>query len=390
MSDLEEQPNLPSPLLTQEVADRDTAAFMPAPFLRRLLFNALRIVGYAVGVVFLLVITFILLGIPPGKALAGVWIGAVGNDADGHWYAISETLVKMSPLLLTGLGVVIAWRAGMFSIGGEGQLLIGALAAVAVGKFGVFLPPALLTIVMLLAGIASGAFWGGIAGWLRTKRNVQEVISTIMLNYIALYLVGTLVGSSGPLQEHTHISEQTDPLPNAVLFARLVPASLAGGIQTRLHSGVLLGLLAVPIIYLLMQRTQTGFALRVLGQNPEAARVARFAVDGLRLRAMLISGGLCGLAGAIELLGVSARLDANFSSGWGYTAIPIALLGGLEPIGTLFSALFFGGLTAGCGYLSRFYGVSSVLIYVVQAAAVLAVVGARAWQSRHTGGETDT
>ncbi len=356
---------------------------------RRLLFSALQMTGYAAGIILLLVVTFMLLGVPPGKALVGLWIGAVGNAEDGHWYAISETLVKMSPLLLTGLGVVVAWRAGMFSIGGEGQLLMGALAAAALGKFGASLPPPLLTVAMLLAGVASGACWGGIAGWLRTKRNVQEVISTIMLNYIALYLVGTLVGDSGPLQEHTHISQQTDPLPNAFLFARLIPPSLAGGIQTRLHSGVLISLLAVPVIYLLMQRTQTGFALRVIGQNPEAARVARFPVEALRLRAMLISGGLCGLAGAIELLGVSARLDANFSSGWGYTAIPVALLGGLEPIGTLFSALFFGGLTAGCGYLSRFYGVSSVLIYVVQAAAVLAVVGARAWQSRHTGSEAD-
>ena len=119
---------------------------------------------------------------------------------------------------------------------------------------------------MLFAGVVSGAIWGGIAGWLRTRRNVQEVISTIMLNYIALYLVGILVG--GPLQEHTRISEQTDPLPNAVLFARLIPPLLAGGIQTRLHSGVLLAVLAVPFIYILMQRTQTGFALRLIGQNP--------------------------------------------------------------------------------------------------------------------------
>ena len=317
----------------QEASSTEAVTIKPVPLTRRLILSAMRMIGYVAGIVLLLVATFLLLGIPPGKALLGLWIGAVGNAEDGHWYAVSESLVKMSPLLLTGLGVVVSWRAGMFSIGGEGQLLMGALAAVALGKFGASLSPPLLTLLMLLAGMASGAFWGGIAGWLRTKRNVQEVISTIMLNYIALYLVGAIV--SGPLQEHTHISQQTDPLPNFVLFAHLIPPAVSGGIQTRLHSGVLLGLLAVPVIYLLMQRTRTGFALRLIGQNPEAARVSRFPVDSLRFRAMLISGGLCGLAGAVELLGVSARLDANFSSGWGYTAIPVALLGGLEPIGTL-------------------------------------------------------
>ena len=347
----------------------------------------LRTGGYAVGVLVLLIFTFMLLGIAPDVAINGLITGAIGNTADGHWYAVSETLVKMCPLLLTGLSVVVAWRAGMFSIGGEGQLLMGALAAITLLKALPHLSPPLLTLLMLAAGSGAGAVWGGIAGWLRARRNVQEVISTIMLNYIALYIVGALV--SGPLQEHAHISPQTDPVPDALLFARIVPPALAGGMQTRLHSGVLLALLAVPLIYAFLTRTPSGFGLRVMGQNPEAARVARFPVARLRIRAMLISGALCGLAGVVELLGISARLDANFSSGWGYTAIPVALLGGLAPLGTLFSALFFGGLTAGCGYLSRFSGVSAVLVNVIQAAAVLSVVGARAWQSRRSGTDAE-
>lgn len=341
--------------------------------------SLLRVLGYVTGFVLLLVVTFALLGIPPGKGLTGLWTGAVGNGVDGHWYALSETFVKMSPLLLTGLGVSIAWRAGMFSIGGEGQLLMGALAATTLLKAFPSLPAPLMTLGMLLAGTTAGALWGGLAGWLRVKRNVQEVISTIMLNYIAFYLVGALV--NGPLQETTHTSPQSDQVPDAILFARLIPASLSGGIQTRLHSGVLLALLVVPIIALFLFRTSVGFGFRLVGQNPEAARIARYPVDSYRLRAMLLSGALCGLAGAIELLGVSTRLDANFSSGWGYTAIPVALLGGLQPLGILFSALFFGGLTSGCGYLSRFFGVSSDLINVIQGAAVLIVVGTRAWQS---------
>jgi ABC-type uncharacterized transport system permease subunit len=377
------QPDTPLPdALTDE-----RLAIAPEPVMQRVLMTILRTLGCAVGVLVLLILTFVLLGIAPDVAINGLITGALGNAADGHWYAVSETLVKTCPLLLAGLSVIVAWRAGMFSIGGEGQLLMGALAAMILLKALPKLPPPLLTLLMLAAGIAAGALWGGIAGWLRARRNVQEVISTIMLNYIALYLVGALV--SGPLQEHTHVSPQTEPVPDAVLFARLVPPALAGGMPTRLHSGLLLALLAVPVVYVFLYRTPAGFGLRVMGQNPEAARVARFPIESLRIRAMLISGALCGLAGVVELLGISARLDANFSSGWGYTAIPVALLGGLDPIGTLFSALFFGGLTAGCGYLSRFSGVSATLIYVIQAAAVLSVVGARAWQSRRSGTDTE-
>ena len=347
----------------------------------------LRLAAYVIGIVSLLLVTFALLGVPPLVALQGLWTGAVGNAANGHWYAVSESLVEMTPLLLTGLGVTVAWRAGMFSIGGEGQLLMGALAGVALLKACSGLPAPLLTFLMLIAGCAAGALWGGIAGWLRVRRGVQEVISTIMLNYIALYLVGALVG--GVLQEHTHVSQQSEPIPAAMLFARLIPPALSGGIPTRLHSGILIALLAVPVISLFLFRTPAGFGIRVVGQNAEAARVARFPVDSLRLRAMLISGGLCGLAGVVELLGISGRLDAGLSPGWGYTAVPVALLGGLAPVGVLFSALFFGGLTAGCSYLSRFYGISATLINVIQAAAVLAVVGGRAWQARKSGSETE-
>lgn len=386
-TDNEQQAAPPSlPLSPDVVAVSPAPAFFASTAVT-MGWSAIRGCGYVAGMVILLLLAFRLLGVPPFAALQGLWVGAVGSASGGHWYAISESLVKTTPLLLTGLGVTVAWRAGMFSIGGEGQLLMGALAAATLLKLCAGLPAPLLTLVMLLGGCGAGALWGGIAGWLRAKRGVQEVISTIMLNYIALYLVGALVG--GPLQEHTRISQQSEAVPSAVLFARLIPPALSGGIQTRLHSGALIALLAVPVVALFLFRTPTGFGMRVVGQNPDAARVARFPVDSLRLRAMLISGGLCGLAGAVELLGISGRLDAGFSSGWGYTAIPVALLGGLAPVGVLFSALFFGGMTAGCGYLSRFYGISATLINVIQAAAVLAVVGGRAWRSRKAGGETE-
>lgn len=347
---------------------------------------AARATGAALGLIALLVATFAALGLSPGAALQTLWDGAFGAPGD-HLHALSETLVETSPLLLTGLAIVVTWRTGLFSIGGEGQLLMGALAATAVARFAISLPPPLVDLLMLIGGIAAGAGWGWIAGWLRVRRNVQEVISTIMLNYVALYMVQWMV--TGPLQERAHVGPYSDALPDSLLFARLIPSAWNAGIPTRLHSGVLLAFLAVPLISILLFRSTAGFGMRVVGQNADAARTARFPVDRLRLASMGIAGGLAGLAGAVELLGVNGRLAGSFSPGWGYTSIPVALLGGLTPGGTMLSALFFGGLTAGCGNLERNAGVSSTLVNLIQGAAVLAVVGLRAWQRRRAGGETD-
>jgi simple sugar transport system permease protein len=343
--------------------------------------------GYAVGLTALLALTFLALGVSPQAGLLALWQGAFGDAESGRWYAISETFVKTAPLLLTGLGVLVAWRAGLFSIGGEGQLLMGAAAGTAVGLYAKSLPGPLLTLLVLSVSAGAGALWAGIAGWLRVRRNVQEVISTIMLNYVALNLLGWLV--RGPLQERARVNPQSDALPDAALFARVIPPDWANGIVTRLHSGVFLALIFALVVFIYLFYTSNGFGLRVLGQNADAARVARFPVGRLRMQAMLISGALCGLAGAVELLGVTGRLSADFSSGWGYTAIPVALLGGLHPMGVIFSAFFFGALTAGSGNLARFSGVSSVLINVIQAASVLAVVGVRAWKNRTAASETD-
>ena len=349
---------------------------------QKFLRGAVIALGYAVGFVILLTVTFLILGVSPREGLVGLWTGAFGDAKSGRWYPLSETLLETTPLLLTGLGVVMAWRTGLFSIGGEGQLLMGALAATALMQPLHNLPAPLQTVLMLIVGTLAGAFWGWVAGWLRVRRNVQEVISTIMLNYLALYFVQYAVSSGGFLHQPNSPALQSSAIPDSVLFAHLLPQSLTNGIGTRLHSGVIVAFLAVPVIALFLNNTVSGFGMKVVGQNAEAARTARFDVDKLRLKAMAISGGLCGLAGVVQLLGVSGRLYANFSPGWGFTAIPVALLGGLSPLGTLFSGCFFGALTAGSGNLSRFSGVSSVLISILQAVAVLAVVGIRAWRSK--------
>ncbi len=359
-------------------------AFSPLQnFLRSLLKGS----GYLLGLIVLLVVTFLALRVPPMVGLAKIWEGAIGSKDDGYWYPITETLLKTIPLVLTGLSVVVSWRAGLFSIGAEGQLTIGIVVATAIAKVGGHLPGSLLCLLMILGSMGAGAFWGLLAGWLRIRRNVQEVISTIMLNYIALQILAWVV--EGPLQEATHVKPQSDPIPTVALLPRILPPTLTDGMQTRLHLGIVFAVLAVVIVAVYLFRTPSGFALRLIGQNPEAAKLARLNADRVRLQAIAISGALCGLAGVIELLGVTGTLYRDFSPGWGYTAIPVALLGGLHPAGTALSALFFGGLTSGTSNLARFtQGVSSVLVYVIQGAAVLAVVGARAWKNRKAGTET--
>jgi ABC-type uncharacterized transport system permease subunit len=365
-----------------------TNATVPSLF-ARVVRGLLQACAYILGFLVLLCLTFLVLRIPPAEALQSLWSGAFGDAQSGHLAALSNTLIETTPLVLTGLGIVVAWRAGLFSIGGEGQLLMGALAATALAKYGARLPAPLLTLLMIVVATLAGAAWGALAAWLRVRRNVQEVISTIMLNYVAKFVVSWLV--LGALQEHTHHNPQSESLPNAVLFARLLPRQWSDNMQTSLHGGIFLAFLAVAIVAVVLFRTQMGFGLRVMGQNAEAARAAHFPVDALRMKAMAISGALCGLAGAIELLGSSTgSLPASdFSPGWGYTAVPVALLGGLHPVGTLLSALFFGALTQGCRNLSQFHGVPTVLIYLVQGMAVLAVVGGRAWRARRTTSETD-
>jgi len=340
------------------------------------------------GLVAMMTLTLWALNIPPIPALEAIWAGAVGNREVGTLAPLAATLTKTAPLLLTGLGVVVAWRAGMFSIGAEGQLLIGALSALALWSAAGGLPPVVLIGLMMGLGALSGAAWSGIAGWLRIYRNVPEVISTIMLNYIALDIIGALVTAPGLLHGKTQAGPHSDPLPESIALPNLLPP-VHGGVQAHIHLGIAIAIVAAPLTALYLYRTRAGYGIRVVGQNAEAARAARLPIDRLRMQAMLVSGGLCGLAGAIELLGVTGRLGRDFSGGWGYTAIPVALLGGLSPIGALFSALFFGALAAGCNNAQRTAGVPSFVAYVIQAATVLVIVAARAWRNRKSGTEAD-
>jgi simple sugar transport system permease protein len=326
------------------------------------------------------VITSIVLGRPEiGHALDALWRGAFGSR-----YAIfSATLVRAVPLTLTGLAVAVAFRAGVLNIGAEGQFLAGAAAAVATGalvaalKWGplaqhwVALPGA------LIAGSILGAAWAGIAAWLRRRFGVLEVISTIMLNFVALDAVAYLV--RGPLQEPLRIYPQTAALSPGMHLPMLIPG-------TRLHLGFAFALVAAGVAWYVLRATAGGFRLRASGANPFAAASAG-GIDVARAttRAFLASGALAGLAGAVEVTGVTYALYENISPGYGYTAIAVALLANLRPLGVIAAGILFGALEAGAAAMQRDAGVPSVVASVIEAAVILGVLLAqqtRAWKRR--------
>jgi simple sugar transport system permease protein len=294
--------------------------------------------------------------------MTALWEGSLGSS-----YALaSATLVRATPLVLAGLGVALAFRAGVWNIGAEGQLLAGATAAAALGvTAGAGMGRGALVLGLVL-GAAAGVAWAGVAALLRQRFAVPEVISTIMLNFVALYLVGFLV--RGPLQEPLHIYPQTATLPEAMRLPKLV----AG---TRLHWGFPLALAAAVALWLFLRLTAAGFRVRVVGANPHAAWSAGLIdVGRTAAGAFLVSGALAGLAGAVEVTGVTYALYESLSPGYGFTAIAVALLAGLHPLGVVATGVLFGALEAGATAMQRDAGVPSVLVSVVEALLILAVL----------------
>ena len=315
-------------------------------------------------------ITLAIAGLPVISSFQLIVDGAAGN-----WLGITRTLVKATPLLLTGLGMVVAWRAGMYNIGGEGQFIVGGLFGALVAKaiMHAGIPVPLEITLILIATAIGGALWASIAAWLYVKRGVQVVISTILLNFVAIQLLGWAVDR--PLQEAKHQLPQTDRLADALMLWK-------PNRQWDLHAGVLIALLAAPIIYIVLYRTVFGFRLRLVGANARAARAARINATQIQFQSLALSGALCGLAGGIEYTGIAGLLGTDFAQGWGFMAIPVALIGGLHPLGVIASALFFGALFAGTENLARFTTGGPALLYVIQAAAVFALVGMTIWRGK--------
>lgn len=297
-----------------------------------------------------------------GDLLRIVFEGSVGSR-----FAVEGTILKSVPLLLTGLAVALAFRAGAWNIGGEGQFIVGAIAAWAASPSGLA--------AGLLAAMIAGAAWASIASLLRVWRNAPEVLTTILLNFIAIHLLGYCV--NGPLQEKSRMYPQSE------LAAVSLP--LFGG--SDVHAGTLLAIAAALAGWWLLYQTREGLRLRAAGANPYAARSAGISVQAQLIRAMALSGAAAGLAGGIELLGVTHRLFERAAAGYGYSGIAVALLAQLHPLATIAAALFFGAMITGAGELQRSANISSSVSTFGQATAILIVIlfGTLPLVSRRTG-----
>jgi simple sugar transport system permease protein len=333
----------------------------------------MRRIGGAVALlavmVALLAALLALFGFPPGKGLAAFWRGSIGTS----YALVSATLVRAIPLSLAGLGVAMALRGGRLNVGAEGQLLAGATAAATCAQLArategqlALLPGGLVLVGLLLAGALAGAAWAGIAGWLRERFGVLEVISTIMLNYVAIYGVGALV--RGPLQEPSHVYPQSATLIEASRLPVLVPT-------TRLHAGVVVVVLLAIALWWMLRTTAVGFRIRAVGASPTAAASAgQINVARISFGALALGGALAGLAGSTEYAGVTFALYENLSPGYGYTAIAVALLARLHPLGILASGLLFGALEAGGAAMQRDAGVPATLVQVLEGLLILGIV----------------
>lgn len=317
-------------------------------------------IAYVAGALLLSGIVVAAAGRDPVVALQALFAGAFASP-----WGFLNACTKTVPLLLTGLAVLVAFRGGFWNIGAEGQFIVGAIAAAALGA--VALGPHLVHVPIVLAAAAvAGAGWCLIAAWLRVRRGALEVISTILLNFVALYLLSWLV--HGPLQQ----ASRAQPIGDEILATAVLPRLVSPGYP--LHAGLPIALLAVAIVAVWLSRTQAGFRVRMVGAGPEAARWAGIPVERTVYVAAAVSGALAGVAGAVEVLGVLGRLYDKVSPGYGFTAIAVALLARLRPAALLPAAFFFGALEAGSSRMQQEADVSYVLVLVVQALVIVASI----------------
>jgi simple sugar transport system permease protein len=315
-----------------------------------------------VGVIVLLaaVLSIRAVGSDVTKSFAGFFHGAFGSV-----YGFSEVLVRATPLMLAGLGVSIGFSSGFFNIGAEGQIYMGAAAATVVGLLLPGLPIGILLPLAILASFAAGGFWSAVPGLLKARWGLSEVINTIMFNYIAINIVGILV--------RTVLKDPNYPLPmSPELSAGMTLPTLLEG--TRLHAGLLIALVSAFFVHLLMRTTRIGFTMRVVGLNPRAGRVAGISVQANVIVASLLSGGLAGVAGAVEVAGIHHKLLEGISPGFGYLAIIVSLLGKNNPAGIVAAALGIAILQVGSMSMQRQAGVPTSISWIIMGLLVLLIL----------------
>lgn len=326
------------------------------------------------------------LSVAIGLVIGALFVAASGNDpvrayaallqgAFGTPYDITETIVSAIPLTLTGLSVALAFRTGLFNIGAQGQLLVGALAAGWAGSQFAALPGPVLLPLVIAFGIAGGAFYGGIVGLLKAVRGVNEVITTIMLNYTVVFVMHWLL-QNGPMTAQNALGT---PASTPIGAGARLPVILPNDIVpfSRLHAGVILAALAVLAFWFLLWRTPLGYRLRAVGLGARAAAQAGIDPAKHMVLVMAIAGGFAGLGGMVEVSGVFGRVYDGFSSSYGFDAIAVALLGKNSPLGIVAAALLFGAFVHGGAFMQSSAGISSNLVAIVQA-VVLFVIAAEA------------
>ena len=314
-----------------------------------------------------ILVTLILSAIPILIAGGHLWksyyylfYGALGSR-----FNLLETFVKASPLLMTGLAVAFAFRAKFWNIGAEGQLLAGALTATALGVSLGGIPPPLVLPIVIIAGFLAGGLWASIPALLKTKLKVDDVVSSLLLNYVMIHIMGALL--FGPLQQ----PGSSWPRSSAIIEAANYPILIA---RSRFHLGIPLALLAVLIIWFVNRKTTFGYQSRAVGVNARAATFGGISTTRVILWTALISGGLAGLAGVGELCALQRRLIMDISPGYGYSGIVIAMLGNLHPVGVLFSSLFFSVIIVGAQTMSRMTGVPTYIAEVIQGMALMVML----------------
>lgn len=346
--------------------------------------------GWSRARVGLIRVSIPLLGIIVAFGLGAVLLAGAGADplvayralfhgAFGTRQNFMETLVKATPLMFAAIGVSVAFRCSVWNIGAEGQLHVGAigatLAGLALRNTGL---PALIGIpFVLVAGFMAGGLYASIAGILRARWKVNEVISTVMLNFVGVLLVQYL--AFGPMRD---LSAQGMPMSEVIAEAAEFPRFIA---RSRLHLGVFLAMLAGVVTYIVLFKTTVGYKIRAVGNNPLAAQHAGINVPAYIFLAMLISGGLAGLAGTSEISGLHYRLLATFSAGFGAAATIVAKLGDLNPLLIVPTAILFGGLLNGADAMARAVQVSTSIVIVIQGMLVLFVMGSQYFVSKWEG-----
>ena len=303
---------------------------------------------------------------------------AMLNGVFGSVSGITQSLVKATPLLLVGLGICIAFRASVINIGAEGQIIAGALMATWFSLQFRAWPGWLLLPTTMMMGFIGGAVWGFIPGILKARLGVNEILSTVMMNAIALQLMNLMIRSllmdPAGVTAGTYLA-QSERLPEQVWLPRLVP-------QTSLHAGAIIAVVLAVVVYIFLWRTTIGYRIRAVGLNPDAARYAGIRVPVYQALSLTLAGGFAGLAGVVEVIGVQHRLLEGITSGYGFSGIVAALFGGLHPLGLIPASWLFGSLLVGADKMQRAVQVPSALVDTMMGLVVLFVVGSALWSRR--------